>query len=229
MHLPSYSKVIVLIGLAAFGLSAAAQYKWTGPDGRVVYSDSPPPPGVAAATIAGPPLAKTDSRSNLAGLAPIAAKYPVVLYTTSDCSPCQQARSYLNARGIPFAERTVKSSADVDAFRAAGFSEVRFPTLSVGRERNTGFESSQWDSLLDAAGYPAKSMLPAGYRNSPAQSMAPASGTATTARPGDSTASQASSGNAGAAEAMSGIIEPRSPIQPPRAAAPQSPPSTIRF
>ena len=29
MHLPSYSKVIVLIGLAAFGLSAAAQYKWT--------------------------------------------------------------------------------------------------------------------------------------------------------------------------------------------------------
>jgi len=106
---------------------------------------------------------------------------------------------------------------------------VRFPTLSVGRERNTGFESSQWDSLLDAAGYPAKSMLPAGYRNSPAQSMAPASGTATTARPGDSTASQASSGNAGAAEAMSGIIEPRSPIQPPRAAAPQSPPSTIRF
>ncbi len=229
MHLPSYSKVIVLIGLAAFGFSAAAQYKWTGPDGKVVYSDSPPPPGVTAAQIAGPPLARTDSRSNLAGLAPIAAKYPVVLYTTSDCSPCQQARSYLNARGIPFTEKTVKSAADADAFRAAGFSEVRFPTLSVGRERNTGFESSQWESLLDAAGYPAKSMLPAGYRNPPAQSMAPAPNTATASRPSDNAASPAAAGNAAATEAMPGIIEPRSLIQPPRAAAPQSPPPAIRF
>jgi len=229
MPLPSCSKIIVLIGLTAFGLSAGAQYKWTGPDGKVVYSDSPPPPGVAAATIAGPPLAKSDSQSNLAGLAPIAAKYPVVLYTTSDCSPCQQARSYLNARGIPFAEKTVKTAADADAFRAAGFSEVRFPTLSVGRERNTGFESSQWDSLLDAAGYPAKSMLPAGYRNPPAQSLAPASGTATASRQNDNTASPAAAGNAVATEAIQGIIEPRSPIQPPRAAAPQSPPPTIRF
>lgn len=229
MHLPSYSKVIVLIGLATFGLSAVAQYKWTGPDGKLVYSDSPPPAGVTAATIAGPPLTKTDSRSNLAGLAPLAAKYPVVLYTTSECSPCQQARTYLNARGIPFAEKTVKTPTDADAFRAAGFGEVRFPTLSVGRERNTGFESSQWDSLLDAAGYPAKSMLPAGYRNPPAQSMAPAPSTATASRQNDNAASPAAAGNAVATEAMPAIIEPRSPIQPPRAAAPQTPPPTIRF
>jgi glutaredoxin len=229
MHLPSYSKVIVLIGLAAFGLSAAAQYKWTGPDGKVVYSDSPPPPGVTAGTIAGPPLAKTDSRSNLAGLAPIAAKYPVVLYTTSDCSPCQQARSYLNARGIPFTEKTVKTAADADAFRTAGFNEVRFPTLSVGRERNTGFEASQWDSLLDAAGYPAKSMLPVGYRNPPAQSMAPAPSTATAPRQNDSAANPTAAGNAVGTEAMQGIIEPRILIQPPRATAPQSASPAIRF
>ena len=229
MHLPSYSKVIVLIGLATFGLSAVAQYKWTGPDGKLVYSDSPPPAGVTAATIAGPPLAKTDSRSNLGGLAPTAAKYPVVLYTTSECSPCQQARTYLNARGIPFTEKTVKTPADADAFRAAGFGEMRFPTLSVGRERNTGFESSQWDSLLDAAGYPAKSMLPAGYRNPSAQSMAPAPSTATASRQNDNATSPAAAGNAVATEAMPGIIEPRSPIQPPRATAPQTPPPTIRF
>ena len=97
MHLPSCSKIILLIGLAAFGLPAQAQYKWTGPDGKVVYSDSPPPPGITAATLAGPTAAKPDNKSNLAGLGPIAAKYPVVLYTTSDCSPCQQARSFAGA------------------------------------------------------------------------------------------------------------------------------------
>ena len=153
MPLPSCSTIIVLIGLAAFGLPAAAQFKWTGPDGKVIYSDSPPPPGVTASTLAGPAAAKSDGKQNLAGLAPIAAKYPVVLYTTSDCSPCQQARSYLTARGIPFSEKTIKTPADADAFRAAGLTELRFPTLGVGREHNTGFEQSQWSSLLDAAGY----------------------------------------------------------------------------
>jgi glutaredoxin len=227
MHLPSCSQIIVLIGLAAFGLPAGAQYKWTGPDGKVVYSDSPPPPGITASTLAGPTAAKPDGGSNLAGLAPIAAKYPVVLYTTTDCSPCQQARSFLSARGIPFSEKTVKTQADAEAFRAAGLSELRFPTLGVGREHNTGFEQSQWDSLLDAAGYPAKSMLPASYRPQPAKSMAPAS--TATARQNVNPGSPAAAGSAVASEAAPRIIEPRNPFQPPSAAAPQSPAATIRF
>jgi len=229
MHLPSCSKIILLIGLAAFGLPAQAQYKWTGPDGKVVYSDSPPPPGITAATLAGPSAAKPDNKSNLAGLGPIAAKYPVVLYTTSDCSPCQQARSYLSARGIPFSEKTVKTPADADAFRAAGLTELRFPTLGVGREHNTGFEQSQWGSLLDAAGYPAKSMLPAGYRPQPAQSMAPASANTAAARPSDNAGGPAATGNAAAIESAPRIIEPRNPFQPPAAATTQSPATTIRF
>jgi hypothetical protein len=227
MHLPSCSKIILLIGLAAFGLSATAQYKWTGPDGKVVYSDSPPPPGVTATTLAGPAAAKSDGKPNLAGLGPIAAKYPVVLYSTADCSPCQQARIYLIARGIPFAEKTVKTPADADAFRAAGMTELRFPTLSVGREHNTGFESAQWASLLDAAGYPAKSVLPADYRHQPAQSLAPAPATAS--RPNSNPGNPTGAGNAVASEVAPRIIEPRSPIQPPSATGPQSPATTIRF
>jgi glutaredoxin len=229
MPLPSCSTIIVLIGLAAFGLPAAAQFKWTGPDGKVIYSDSPPPPGVTASTLAGPAAAKSDGKQNLAGLAPIAAKYPVVLYTTSDCSPCQQARSYLTARGIPFSEKTIKTPADADAFRAAGLTELRFPTLGVGREHNTGFEQSQWSSLLDAAGYPAKSMLPASYRAQPAQSMAPAPANAASARPSDNPGSPAAAASPVASEAVPRIIEPKNPIQPPSATAPQSPATTIRF
>lgn len=45
-----------------------------------------------------------------------AAKYPVVLYTAAHCTePCQQARSLLNGRGVPFAERML-ARPDIEDF-----------------------------------------------------------------------------------------------------------------
>ena len=171
MRTPSF---IVLAALTALAAPAAAQYKWTGANGVVNYSDLPPPPGVAGVTTLSPVRAPDDGAQIPAGLRDAASKHPVVLYTTSDCAPCQQARSHLARRGIPFAERTVKTTADAEAFRRLGFTENSFPSLSVGRERTSGFEAGEWDRTLDAAGYPKTAALPPSYRSPPAQALAPA-------------------------------------------------------
>jgi len=165
------SSLIALACLAAFSLPAAAQYKWTAPNGVVTYSDLPPPVGVQAATLS---TARSPDESVTVppALRAAVSKFPVVLYTTNDCSPCQVARTHLTRRGVPFSERTVRTGADATAFKRLGFSDNEFPALTVGRERTSGFEAGDWDRLLDAAGYPKTAALPPSYRPPPAQSLA---------------------------------------------------------
>lgn len=163
------------VALTLAPLLAAAQYKWVGPDGTVTYSDKPPPP---EARVLGPgPVASVAPESADAvlpyALRTVSRRHPVVLYTTGDCEPCTQARGQLVQRGVPFAEKSVRTRADVDAFRALGFAETSFPILTVGRERSTGWEPGAWARLLDAAGYPKTSALPPGYRLAEAEPLAP--------------------------------------------------------
>lgn len=168
--LPGLSPAAGLFALAAClvlsPVDALAQYKWIGADGRVNYSDMPPPPdhrrllrapGGAASAEA---PAAGDARLPYA-LRAAAHRYPVVLYTAADCEPCEQGRSHLARRGVPFTEKHVQTKADIEAFNALGFAEAQFPSVSVGREKMVGFEASRWDQMLDAAGYPKSSMLPA--------------------------------------------------------------------
>ena len=79
----------------------------------------------------------------------------------------------LNERGIPFAERTLANADDLEAYKALGFADSSLPGLGVGSERSTGFEANAWNRLLDAAGYPKRSMLPANYRQAEAQPLTP--------------------------------------------------------
>jgi glutaredoxin len=100
--------------------------------------------GASAAEDADLPYATRHARQN----------FPVTLYVFSDCGePCQQARTLLNKRGVPFAEKNLKTKEDIDAFKLKSGSESA-PTLSVGSSWLKGFETGQWNSELDNAGYP---------------------------------------------------------------------------
>lgn len=160
--------------LVAVITPASAQYKWVGPTGGITYSDLPPPSGVQAQPLMVPGRAVIGQQEPdlPAGLRTISLRYPVVLYTTRDCSPCQQGRGHLVGRGIPFSEKTVLTEDDAQAFKRLGFGQVGFPALSIGREKRTGFDADAWGRLLDAAGYPKVGTLPPGYRLAPAQSLA---------------------------------------------------------
>src|SRR5690606_9609631 len=93
----------------------------------------------------------------------VVSRYPVVLYSGNDCAPCNSGRNLLNARGIPYTEKTVTTSEDIEALkRLAG--EASLPFLTIGGQRLRGFSDAEWTQYLNAAGYPAQSALPSGYR-----------------------------------------------------------------
>jgi len=157
-----------LAGLGLVCLQAQAQqvYRMVGPDGRVTFSDRPPPASANAATT---------SESGVTGSSPaappglpfelrqIALKYPVVLYTGDNCTPCDAGRSLLAGRGVPFSEKTVKSAADTDALQRLG-GDASLPFLTIGSQQLKGFSDAEWTQFLHAAGYPKSSALLPGYR-----------------------------------------------------------------
>lgn len=144
-------------------LPAHALYKVVAPDGKVTYTDRVPDTAGGKVT----PLnaaggAAADSATLPPELQKVVAKYPVTLFVTVDCTPCDNARSLLRQRGIPHSERIVQSGDDADALqRLTGTRDV--PTLMIGVQAVPGLEPQAWNGYLNAAGYPQQSMLPAGY------------------------------------------------------------------
>lgn len=152
------------VGCAVFSSAAFAQYKYVEPDGRVTYSDQPPPRnarvveekklGASAASTATLPF----------GVQQAASKYPVTIYTGDKCIPCDDGRNYLRNRGVPFAEKTVSGSDDIALLKQQS-PDGTAPVLMVGARKSVGFSQTAWSTLLDSAGYPQTSALPRDYQN----------------------------------------------------------------
>ena len=177
---------LVAVGLLLVAGWAAAQpvYRSTDARGNVSFSDQPPPAlGGAAAKVTKPVagalgLASTASPASADGasgalpyeLRRIANRYPVTLYTGTDCAPCIAGRSLLVTRGIPFSERTVMTREDSETLlNLTG--QKSLPLLHIGTQLLKGFSDAEWSRYLDAAGYPTVTMLPARYRNPPASPL----------------------------------------------------------
>ncbi|WP_442968711.1 glutaredoxin domain-containing protein [Ramlibacter sp.] len=157
-----------IVGCAAlWALPASAQvFRIVGPDGKVTFSDRPPPDGKATAanSVQMPATAGSSTSTLPLELRSTVTRFPFTLYTTPDCSPCGSARAFLSQRGVPYTERTVSTPADIDALqKIAGQPRVPFATL--GGQHLSGFSEAEWTQYLDAAGYPKTSQLPASYRN----------------------------------------------------------------
>jgi glutaredoxin len=218
------------ITLAAAAAPAVAQFKWVGPDGATNYSDQPPPVGIQATSMRAAAADRGADGDVPAGLRLATEKYPATLYTTAECAPCQQARAHLVRRGIPYTEKTVKTSADAEAFRRIGFAENSFPSLSVGRERSVGYEAGDWDRVLDIAGYPKTSALPPSFKQAPPQPMAGAPAPARTKGPSDAAGTTA--GDSADATARAGGGRESMTLPMPTAQAPGTPPRgsvSVRF
>lgn len=210
---PRIAQAAALGVLALASLAAGAQqvFRIVGPDGRVTFSDRPPPDGkgVPASTVG---VGGASSTASLPfELRNVVNRYPVTLYSGPDCAPCVGGRSYLITRGIPFIERTVTSEEDIAALtRLAG--AARLPFLTIGGQQLRGYSEIEWGQFLDAAGYPKSSQLPGGFRNAPAQPLVATQQTKPPATP--EPASQANN-------------EPSAATQPPPVSTPG--PGGIRF
>jgi glutaredoxin len=154
--------------LLAGATQAQTIYRLVGADGRVTFSDKLPVATDNATVLGagGKSLAATTVALPVE-LRQVASKYPVTLYTSSNCAPCNTGRDLLGNRGIPYAERTISTADDSDALqRISGSSSL--PFLTIGSQQIKGFSDTEWTQFLDAAGYPKTSVLPASYRAPPA-------------------------------------------------------------
>lgn len=155
--------------------AAAAQYKYTTPDGRVVYTDQPPPTearNVQQRDFGGSPSGVDASRLPYEWRR-AAENFPVTLYTAPNCPPCDAGKAALNRRGIPFAEKTVTTAEDFDAIETRKLGTT-FPVLTVGSAKLSGYNSASWQGALDTAGYPKNPPPPGSLRNpAPTSAAAP--------------------------------------------------------
>ncbi len=150
---------------------AHAQYKYVGPDGTVTYSDQPPPPSVKDVEVrnfsTGAPVSALPFELRQA-----ASRFPVQIFTTGQCLPCEQARKYMHDRGIPYTEKTVTTQEDIDAMKKVAKENI-LPMLFVGRQKFAGFTEASWSAMLDDAGYPSKSVMPPTYQNPAPEPLVP--------------------------------------------------------
>lgn len=157
-----------ILSAAACMAHAQTIYRIVGADGKVTFSDKPPA-GSDQSKVLGTGVGVTNNAPSSTlpfELQQTSTKYPVTLYTAPKCAPCDMGRTLLTARGVPFSERTVTTVEDTEYLqRLTG--ESSLPYLTIGSQRHKGFSESEWNSTLDAAGYPKNSMLPSSFRHAP--------------------------------------------------------------
>lgn len=154
------------MALLLLGIPGYAQIKVIAPDGRVTYTDRPPSAEMGRTVPMGRDAVSVEATA--AGTLPlelrqVTTRFPVTLYASPDCAPCETGRRLLQARGIPFAERGIVNEDDAEAMnRITGGRSV--PALTIGTQALRGFSDTDWHAYLDAAGYPRESRLPRGYQ-----------------------------------------------------------------
>jgi hypothetical protein len=155
MKIAAKLSFLIAIGIA-FPAVAQTMYQWKDPKtGTTIYSDQAPPPGTKPLGTKQGAVA-SDERQQSFATRTAAEKFPVVLYTSADCTDaCQRARGLLNGRGVPFQEKIVQpDTPEMEELKKLTGGEGFVPTVTVGRQSNKGFDAAGWNNLLDLAGYP---------------------------------------------------------------------------
>ena len=144
--------------LASLSASVSAQdrqvYRYTDPDGRVIYSDRAPPTN--ARDVQAKRLGANFIENSQMPLATQQAieRFPVTLYTFKCGELCQSAEALLNRRGVPFSTVNVEDPKGAEQLKNLT-GELQAPVLQVGDKLIAkGYNDQRWQAMLDEAGYP---------------------------------------------------------------------------
>jgi hypothetical protein len=146
--------MVCLLALCFATAAQAQYYRWVDDKGKVSFGDRPPPAaaGKAQAMRHGAPVA--DKQLPYA-VREAMANFPVTLYVSADCGAgCTDGRDYLKLRGIPYSEKNVATTEEIEALKKLADGEGIVPLLTVGTKTAKGWMKGDWQRLLDAAGYP---------------------------------------------------------------------------
>jgi len=93
-------------------------------------------------------------------IARVQKDFPVTLYSAPNCKePCENARTALNKRSVPFTEIQVWNEETMQKLKSVSDAD-QIPVLVVGRSVLVGFEPGQLDDALSVAGYPPAGSYP---------------------------------------------------------------------
>jgi Domain of unknown function (DUF4124) len=136
------------------GVQAGELFRWVDKAGKMNYGDVPPADATDVERL------KLSSEPTQNADLPFETRraqqnFPVTLYVGAGCGQvCDQARSLLSKRGVPFSEKLLRTKQDVEAFKLLSGIDGVVPVLAAGKSYVKGFLESQWNSELDIAGYP---------------------------------------------------------------------------
>lgn len=132
---PCWMVLALLFALPA----SAGVYKWTDAQGRVQYSDTPPPTAKSTQL-------KLQSFTGTAQVSHASGTDSgVTIYTTQWCGVCKRAKAFFAQNAVPFREWDVeKTDYGATKFRQLGGSGV--PLITVGTQKMAGFDA---DSFME--------------------------------------------------------------------------------
>ncbi len=151
--------LLVTCGLASTA-GHATLYRWVDKDGNVSYQDQPPP--ADATQVQEKKLDEVAPPADDSAASDAASKFPVTLYVVPQCNPCDQARSYLKKRNVPFREVNVASDVKAQKEMRKSVGELSVPSITVGSRVMKGYTESLLSVELDDSGYPKAAKPTAG-------------------------------------------------------------------
>ncbi|QLG88443.1 DUF4124 domain-containing protein [Chitinibacter bivalviorum] len=151
----------LILSLVIFLLSnqvlAGKVYQWRDADGRVFYSDQPPPVmGVKERSIKPNVLGNASKAQQTASQ--VKESPTIVLWVSAQCEPmCSNAIAILDQRNVPYEVRNADPKNEksmLALFNDAGTMQVTPPILIIGKEVYKDWNSAVWQGALTKAGYP---------------------------------------------------------------------------
>jgi hypothetical protein len=142
--------LVLLLSLPA----QAETYRWVDSEGKVHYSDTPPPPAARNIKRQSSPPKPAATQQLPYELQQAAKNFPVTLYVTDCGESCSYARQLLAKRGIPHTELDPTDALTYEKLKKVTGGTAVVPVVLVGRQVLKGFDEQSWNAALDAAGYP---------------------------------------------------------------------------
>lgn len=147
--------------MLACAYAQADLYRWVDANGKVQYSDQPPPANIKNVDTIKAKGGKPGEAPLPYALQQAVKNFPVTLFSTDCGESCTKARDLLAKRGIPYTDMDATMPPVQDELKKLINGPPVVPVLKVGRDTLKGFEAGQWNGSLDAAGYPKTAVGPA--------------------------------------------------------------------
>ena len=176
--------ITLILSTMSFGQSV---YRWVDKDGKVFYSDQPPPADAKSSQQKRLGSGITIDEDQTPYAVQVAVKKnPVIAYLTNCGELCDSARALLAKRGIPYTARDPEKNTNDAAALRKQIGGLEVPVMMVGETQVKGFDEANWNAALDAGGYPRLSPFikaPVPKKSEPAAPAAPTPASSPAAAP----------------------------------------------